>query len=40
MDTENKPANAINRRKFIEKASVMSAFMIIPRFVLTSKHQR
>ncbi|WP_295677085.1 Gfo/Idh/MocA family oxidoreductase [uncultured Mucilaginibacter sp.] len=37
MDTENKPANAINRRKFLEKASVMSAFMIVPRFVLGGK---
>jgi len=37
MDTENKPAHAINRRKFLEKASVMSAFMIVPRFVLGGK---
>ncbi len=27
----------MNRRKFIEKASVMSAFMIVPRFVLGGK---
>jgi predicted dehydrogenase len=34
MDTETTPGNAINRRKFIEKTAVMSAFMIVPRFVL------
>jgi predicted dehydrogenase len=37
MDTENTSKNAMNRRKFIEKASVMSAFMIVPRFVLGGK---
>jgi predicted dehydrogenase len=31
------PENGMNRRKFIEKASVMSAFMIVPRFVLGGK---
>jgi predicted dehydrogenase len=34
MNTESAPENAINRRKFIEKTAVMSAFMIVPRFVL------
>jgi predicted dehydrogenase len=37
MDTENTPKNTINRRKFIGTASVMSAFMIVPRFVLGGK---
>jgi predicted dehydrogenase len=37
MDTETTPENAINRRKFIEKASVVSAFMVVPRFVLGGK---
>ncbi len=37
MEKETTPGNAINRRKFIEKASVMSAFMIVPRFVLGGK---
>jgi len=34
MDIESTARNAMTRRKFIEKASVMSAFMIVPRFVL------
>ena len=37
MEKETNPGNAINRRKFIEKASVLSAFMIVPRFVLGGK---
>ncbi len=37
MDTEPTPGNAMNRRKFIEKVSVVSAFMIVPRFVLGGK---
>jgi predicted dehydrogenase len=37
MDTKPTPENGMNRRKFIEKASVMSAFMIVPRFVLGGK---
>jgi len=37
MDTKITTENAMNRRKFIEKASVMSAFMIVPRFVLGGK---
>ncbi|MFI5137773.1 MAG: Gfo/Idh/MocA family protein [Sphingobacteriales bacterium] len=37
MDTKKTPANAMNRRKFIEKTSVLSAFMIVPRFVLGGK---
>jgi len=37
MDTETTPGNAMNRRKFIEKAAVVSAFMIVPRFVLGGK---
>jgi predicted dehydrogenase len=34
MNPDQKPQTTINRRKFLEKASVMSAFMIVPRFVL------
>ena len=34
MNIENTPENAMNRRKFIEKASVISAFMIVPRHVI------
>ncbi len=34
MTTDSTSENAINRRKFIEKSAVMSAFMIVPRFVL------
>src|SRR6267154_2587276 len=37
MDSKNTPENAMNRRKFIEKSAVMSAFMIVPRFVLGGK---
>jgi predicted dehydrogenase len=37
MDTETNTANAINRRKFIEKSAMLSAFMIVPRFVLGGK---
>ena len=37
MDTDTTPVVAINRRKFLEKASVISAFMIVPRFVLGGK---
>jgi len=37
MDIEKTSANAMNRRKFIEKTSVLSAFMIVPRFVLGGK---
>ena len=37
MDIENTTGNAINRRKFIEKSAVLSAFMIVPRFVLGGK---
>jgi predicted dehydrogenase len=37
MATENTDNNSMNRRSFIEKASVMSAFMIVPRFVLGGK---
>jgi predicted dehydrogenase len=37
MDTETTPKNTINRRRFIGTASVMSAFMIVPRFVLGGK---
>ncbi|HAL81690.1 MAG TPA: oxidoreductase [Mucilaginibacter sp.] len=37
MDIEKTPVHAMNRRKFIEKTSVMSAFMIVPRFVLGGK---
>ncbi|HEY2582523.1 MAG TPA: Gfo/Idh/MocA family oxidoreductase [Mucilaginibacter sp.] len=37
MNTEPGKENAINRRQFIEKASVISAFMIVPRFVLGGK---
>ncbi len=37
MNTETTPKNTINRRKFIGTASVMSAFMIVPRFVLGGK---
>jgi len=37
MKTEPTPGDAINRRQFIEKTSVMSAFMIVPRFVLGGK---
>ncbi len=37
MNNETTPENAMNRRKFIEKASVVSAFMIVPRFVLGGK---
>ncbi len=34
MTNNSTPENAMNRRKFIEKSAVMSAFMIVPRFVL------
>jgi predicted dehydrogenase len=34
METKTSIGNAISRRKFVEKASVLSAFMIVPRFVL------
>jgi hypothetical protein len=34
MPAEPTPENAISRRKFLEKAAVVSAFMIVPRFVL------
>jgi predicted dehydrogenase len=34
MNPDQKPQTTINRRKFLEKASVISAFMIVPRFVL------
>ncbi len=34
MDKENTTGEGMNRRKFIEKSAVMSAFMIVPRFVL------
>ncbi|MDB5133254.1 MAG: ycjS [Mucilaginibacter sp.] len=37
MNPDQQPQTTINRRKFIEKASVMSAFMIVPRFVLGGK---
>ncbi|HZY37914.1 MAG TPA: Gfo/Idh/MocA family oxidoreductase [Mucilaginibacter sp.] len=37
MDIETTGGNAINRRKFIEKSAVLSAFMIVPRFVLGGK---
>jgi predicted dehydrogenase len=37
MKSENKTGNNINRRQFIGKASVLSAFMIVPRFVLGGK---
>jgi len=37
MEKETTPAGAMNRRKFIEKASVLSTFMIVPRFVLGGK---
>jgi predicted dehydrogenase len=37
MNPDHKPQPTMNRRKFIEKASVMSAFMIVPRFVLGGK---
>ena len=37
MDTENITGDAMNRRKFIEKSAVLSAFMIVPRFVLGGK---
>jgi predicted dehydrogenase len=37
MNPEQKPQTAMNRRRFLEKASVMSAFMIVPRFVLGGK---
>lgn len=37
MNPEQKPQTTINRRKFLEKASVISAFMIVPRFVLGGK---
>jgi predicted dehydrogenase len=37
MEKEITPANGISRRQFIGKASVASAFMIIPRFVLGGK---
>ena len=37
MNIENSKSYAMNRRKFIGKASVMSAFMIVPRFVLGGK---
>jgi predicted dehydrogenase len=34
MKTETGKENTVNRRQFIEKAAVISAFMIVPRFVL------
>ena len=37
METEQPAANVITRRKFLEKASVISAFTIVPRFVLGGK---
>jgi len=37
MDTETNSENALTRRKFIQKASVISTFMIVPRFVLGGK---
>jgi predicted dehydrogenase len=37
MDIKTTSKNAMNRRKFIEKASAISAFMIVPRFVLGGK---
>ena len=37
MEKEFTAANAMNRRKFIKKTSVISAFMIVPRFVLGGK---
>jgi len=37
MNIESSKSNAMNRRKFIGKASVMSAFIIVPRFVLGGK---
>jgi predicted dehydrogenase len=37
MEKETTHAGAMNRRKFIEKASVLSTFMIVPRFVLGGK---
>ncbi len=37
MNIETTPGKAMNRRKFIEKAAVVSAFMIVPRFVLGGK---
>jgi predicted dehydrogenase len=37
MDTEVTKGDAMNRRKFIEKTAALSAFMIVPRFVLGGK---
>jgi len=37
MDTKITAGNGMNRRKFIEKSAVLSAFMIVPRFVLGGK---
>ena len=37
MKNEPGDENAINRRSFIKKASVISTFMIVPRFVLGGK---
>jgi predicted dehydrogenase len=37
MDTKKTPVNTISRRQFIEKAAVVSSFMIVPRFVLGGK---
>jgi len=37
MDIETSSETDMNRRKFIGKASVLSAFMIVPRFVLGGK---
>ncbi|GAC1300322.1 MAG: Gfo/Idh/MocA family oxidoreductase [Mucilaginibacter sp.] len=37
MNPKQKPQTTMNRRKFLEKASVISAFMIVPRFVLGGK---
>src|ERR1700740_2416006 len=37
MKNEQDGKNAINRRSFIKQASVISSFMIVPRFVLGGK---
>jgi predicted dehydrogenase len=37
MSTQSDPINTIARRDFIKKASVISGFMIVPRFVLGGK---
>lgn len=37
METENTEKDGMNRRSFIQKAAVVSSFMIVPRFVLGGK---